>query len=87
MPGRIALQLDSTPVSLVPGGERRVGISVTNLGSVVDEFVLTVAGLYAEWYTLEPERVSLFPQAEAQFSCAFTLPRSHRSSRAIMHSP
>ena len=45
MPGRIALQLDSTPVSLVPGESAEVGISVTNLGSVVDEFVLTVAGL------------------------------------------
>lgn len=49
-----------------PGGSRRIVLSVTNAGEIVDQYMLSVTGLDETWYTLEPAAVSLFPGANGR---------------------
>ncbi|MDQ1423403.1 MAG: hypothetical protein QOD72_901 [Acidimicrobiaceae bacterium] len=48
-----------------PGAEARTTISISNPGTVVEEYHLEVLGDGAGWMTVEPEIVSLFPGIKA----------------------
>ncbi len=65
MSTRVGLTTDEKLIDMVAGGVGVVQITAVNMGSVVDAFDLQVRGLDPSWYTLTPERVSLFPGAKA----------------------
>lgn len=65
MSTRVGLTTDAKSVDMVAGGVGVVQITVVNMGRVVDAFDLQLRGLDSSWYTLTPERVSLFPGAKA----------------------
>ncbi len=49
-----------------PGAEARTTISISNPGTVVEEYNLEVLGEAEGWMTVEPATVSLFPGAKGQ---------------------
>lgn len=51
-------------------------LRVRNAGGVVDAFTMTVLGAAAEWASIEPAMVSLFPGAEETVRVVFRPPRS-----------
>lgn len=65
MVARIRLEADVAEADLAAGETALIKIAVTNAGSIVDAFDITVRDLDPAWYTLSPARVSLFPQAQS----------------------
>src|SRR5262245_50554672 len=65
MSAQIGLENEARDISLEVGESAPVTFTITNAGNVVDAFDLSVRDLDPAWYTLTPERVSLFPHAEA----------------------
>ncbi len=60
-----SIRLDGWPTytDIAPGLRHRLGLSITNTGQIVDQYVLSLTGLDESWYTLTPPTVSLFPGA------------------------
>lgn len=65
MVARIRLEPDSVEADLTAGETALIKVVVTNAGSIVDAFDITVRDLDPAWWTLSPARVSLFPQAQS----------------------
>ena len=63
-------------LTVEPGKEATCEISVQNTGTIVEQFQLTPLGDAADWMTVEPETLSLFPGAEATAVIKFAPPRS-----------
>jgi hypothetical protein len=55
----------------MPGAETRTQLRIRNTGGVVDQFELSVLGDAAEWASVEPESISLFPGAEQTVEVVF----------------
>jgi hypothetical protein len=72
------LLLDSTRLSVEPGGEVTLGLRLRNQSSVVDELELEVLGAAAGWATVEPPKLSLFPGTDGRAIVRFRPPRSSR---------
>ncbi len=68
--------LMSREIVVAPGGEVRTTVRVRNTGGVVDQFDLQVLGAAAEWATIEPPSISLFPGIEQSVHVVFRPPRS-----------
>ncbi len=66
MPSQIEIQLDRSSLNLAPGEASEVRATLTNAGSVVDAYVLQVAGIDPAWYTLSANEVRLFPGQSSQ---------------------
>ncbi len=64
-----------------PGGSRRIMLTVTNAGEIVDQYKLSLTGLQEDWYTLVPPSVSLFPGANARVELTLS-PPSGKAGRA-----
>lgn len=61
----VRLRLGEPPAAeLLAGSEHRVQVTVTNTGTLVDEFVLVVEAP-VRWVGVEPVRVSVYPGREA----------------------
>jgi len=73
--GAIA-SLESQLITVAPGTEASVEIKVRNNGSVVDQMTISVLGGAADWSSVEPATLSLFPGAEATATITFRPPRS-----------
>ena len=65
MTARLDVQLDSPHVTLAPGDAGQVHLTVSNQGDIVDAGLLSIGGLAAEWFTLPPGDVRLFPGESA----------------------
>jgi len=61
----VGIELDRSSVELAPGEVAEVRVSLTNLGTVVDAFTLSVVGLDPSWYALAQSEVRLFPEDQA----------------------
>ncbi|HXM56261.1 MAG TPA: hypothetical protein VOB72_12790 [Candidatus Dormibacteraeota bacterium] len=70
------LVLDVARLDVDPGGEAVLHVRVRNQATVVDELRLQVLGPAAEWATLEPTALSLFPGAEGQATVRIRPPRT-----------
>jgi hypothetical protein len=68
--------LQQPVVTVEPGGEASVGITLRNTGAVVDQFTVEVLGDAAGWATVEPPSVSLFPGAQGDVRVTFRPPLS-----------
>lgn len=60
-----------TELTVAPGTETRTTLRVRNTGGVVDQFDLAVLGGAAEWASVEPPSISLFPGAEQSVEVVF----------------
>ena len=68
--------ISPTEVEVEPGREATIHVRVRNLGSVVDRFILGLEGPPAEWSTLEPATLALFPDTEGVAAVKLRPPRS-----------
>ena len=71
---RIGVLVTPDHLELLPGGRAAVALTVTNHGSVVDQFVLSIDDLEPGWYTLDVAEVSLFPGTSSALSFQLHLP-------------
>jgi hypothetical protein len=71
--------LETTEVRLDPGGEAVVPLQIRNNGTVVEGYHLSVLGVPAEWTTIEPPSVSLYPGTATTATVTFRPPRSART--------
>ena len=68
--------LQTTSLSVTPGSEASLELRVRNTGHVVDVLTVEVVGEAAPWATVVPDRVSLFPSADATMVVTFRPPMS-----------
>lgn len=73
--GAIA-ELQTTELDVQPGTDVTTSLRVRNAGDVVDEFTFEVIGDAADWVSVEPPEVRLFPNAEQNVTVRFAPPRS-----------
>ncbi|KKZ70266.1 hydrolytic protein [Streptomyces showdoensis] len=65
-------------MSVVPGGTATTSLTVRNDGDIVEAYRLEVVGDCAEWTTVEPERISLYPGTAETVTIRLEPPRSSR---------
>jgi hypothetical protein len=68
--------LSRTDLSVAPGDETTLQVTVRNTGVVVDEFTIDPLGDAAGWIAVEPAVQPLFPGAEGVFTVTVRPPRS-----------
>lgn len=68
-------KLSEARLDIVPGGRKSLTVTVRNTGSVVDEFSFEVLGRAAQWATVTPSVIPLFPGAEGTAEVTFVLPQ------------
>ena len=70
----VSASLQSTSLAVTPGSEASVEVRIRNTGHVVDVLTVEVVGEAAAWATVVPDRVSLFPSADATVVVTFRPP-------------
>ena len=68
--------LQTTSLNVTPGSEASLELRIRNTGHVVDVLTVEVVGEAAPWATVVPDRVSLFPSADATVVVTFRPPLS-----------
>ena len=68
------ISLETDRVSVQPGGQARVGVTVTNPGTQVEGYWLQVLGPSGAWAEVVPPEVSVYPQEEASATVVFSPP-------------
>jgi hypothetical protein len=71
---RIGLTAAPDAVQLAPGSQITIVLSVTNAGSIVDQFGLMVEGLDPTWFSVREGMVNLFPGAMGTLQLDIHLP-------------
>ncbi|MGH9186345.1 MAG: hypothetical protein ACRD0U_11110, partial [Acidimicrobiales bacterium] len=66
-----SVRLEPTTVTVAPGGEATVTLTVENTGAVVDAFTVDVVGTPAPWAAIDPREVRLFPGAGGSATIRF----------------
>ena len=67
---------DQTAVSVEPGGQAEVQLRVRNTGGVVDSFSFEPVGIPADWVSVTPAELRLFPETEEYVTVTVMPPRS-----------
>jgi hypothetical protein len=67
---------DESSVTVEPGGQAEVRLRVRNTGAVVDSFTFEPVGIPAEWVSVAPPEVRLFPETEEYVTVTVMPPRS-----------
>lgn len=69
------LRLDATSVSVQPGGQAQVGVTVTSASDIVEGYRLSVLGSQpSRWAEVVPPTVNVYPGAEATAVVVFSPP-------------
>lgn len=71
-----AAKLSSQSVTVEPGGQVSVDVTVANTGQTVDQYSIEIVGVPSQWSAVEPPSVSLFPGKEEHAKVTFRPPRS-----------
>jgi hypothetical protein len=72
----VILVLGESELVAEPGHESTCTASVHNTGTIVEQFALSVIGDAAEWVSIEPASISLFPNTQHDISITFAPPRA-----------
>ncbi|MCY0931990.1 hypothetical protein OTB20_38615 [Streptomyces sp. H27-H1] len=72
----VIASLDERDVAVEAGESATCSVRLHNTGHTVDTFTLDVLGEAAEWTTVQPESVNVFPGDDAVVVLTFTPPRS-----------
>src|SRR3954452_6758666 len=69
------LRLDATSVTVQPGGQAQVGVTVTSASDIVEGYSLSVVGAQpSQWAEVVPPTVNVYPGAEATAVVVFSPP-------------
>ncbi|MGH8990901.1 MAG: hypothetical protein ACRDYV_03935 [Acidimicrobiia bacterium] len=71
-----AVLLSEPEVGVEPGHQVSVDVEIRSTTTVVDQFDLEVLGPAAEWATMEPPALSLFPGTKGTATVTFVVPRT-----------
>lgn len=71
----VNVSLVGPSASVAPGSVVTASLTIQNRGTVVDEFVVRVAGIPGNWVRVSKERVPLLPSAQEQVALTFSPPR------------
>ena len=80
---RIRVALDRTELSLTPGQQAIVAVTVVNAGRTVDHFRIEVDGVPAGWVRLPPNPQQLNPGQRATVQMSVLVPRAPESAAGI----
>ncbi|MER8158871.1 hypothetical protein [Streptomyces sp. NPDC094472] len=80
----VSASLDESSVVVEPGGEAELPVQVLNSGTTVEECRFEVVGPCADWTTVEPETLSLYPGATGAATVKLRPPRSPRTAPGEM---
>ncbi len=69
-------RLETPALDLPPGGEASSLLTIRNNGEIVEAYTFEVLGDAAQWTTIEPPAVSVFPGTEEQARVVFKPPRA-----------
>ncbi|MCT2593906.1 hypothetical protein LHJ74_29040 [Streptomyces sp. N2-109] len=72
----VSASLDESSVTLEPGGEANLSVRVLNSGSTVEECRFEVVGPCADWTSVEPASLSLYPGTSDTATLKLRPPRS-----------
>ncbi|MGW1258298.1 COG1470 family protein [Streptomyces sp. NPDC002513] len=72
----VSASLDESSVTVEPGGEADLAVQVLNSGTIVEECRFEVVGPCADWATVEPESLSLYPGATGSATVTLRPPRT-----------
>jgi hypothetical protein len=72
----VSATLSGNGISVTPGEESTLVLTIRNAGATVDEFELVARGALARHVVPETPRVSLFPNDEATVGIAIRIPRT-----------
>lgn len=72
----VSASLDESSVIVEPGGEADLPVQVVNSGNIVEECRFEVVGPCADWATVEPESLSLYPGATGSATVKLRPPRA-----------
>ncbi|MEU8050152.1 COG1470 family protein [Micromonospora haikouensis] len=75
---RASANLASTSVSVAPGGEVEVPVTVRNAGDTVEAYRFEILGVPGEWVTVQPPTLNLYPAGSDTVTVTFRPPRSAR---------
>lgn len=70
------MSLSTDSVALEPGATSGCVVTVTNTGSLVDQFSITLVGGLRDWVTIEPSTLNLMPATSGTVTVTFAPPRS-----------
>ncbi|MFJ8788703.1 hypothetical protein [Streptomyces sp. NPDC102462] len=76
----VSASVDESSVTVEPGGAAELPVRVLNSGTTVEECRFEVVGPCAEWTTVEPESLSLYPGASGTATVTLRPPRSSQVS-------
>ena len=76
----VRVALSQSEASVTPGGTASIGLTIVNAGTVVEQLETTVKGVPANWVTVQPDVVSLMPNAETTVAIRFEPPRAFDTS-------
>jgi hypothetical protein len=76
--------LDPTRVSVDPGGQARITVTVANTGAIVEGYRIEVLGEAAAWTEVTPADVSVYPQQTATAVVVFSPPAGSTVSGGVL---
>lgn len=79
----IRVELSALEAPVAPGGAGAVTLTVHNTGTIVEGVAVTVHGAAARWCTVEPPRLSVYPDQSASCTLRFAPPRTAPAGRAL----
>lgn len=76
LPGTVTLTLSAVALAAAPGALATLEVRVRNKSTIVDQYSVDVVGEPAQWSTVQPSTLSLFPDKEGTATILFRPPRS-----------
>jgi hypothetical protein len=73
---RVSANLASESIVVAPGGAAYLPVTVRNAGDTVEAYQVDIVGVPAEWVTVEPQVITLYPASAGDVTVGFHPPRS-----------
>lgn len=73
----IAVLQEADNLTVDPGQKISCQLSLSNTGTIVEQFAIMILGEAADWIKAEPPVVSMFPGAQQTVALQFNPPRAH----------
>jgi hypothetical protein len=81
----VAALLGAENLTVEPGRSTTCELSLSNTGTIVEQFTILALGEGAEWIRSDPPVVSMFPGAQQTVTLTFSPPRQHTTPAGQVH--
>lgn len=76
----VQLSLQDRRLAVEPGSAVSTSVTVRNVGTRVEQFFVRIEGPAAQWATVDPPELAVYPGAEARCALRFAPPRDQRTA-------